>query len=267
VVTPSRLGRERLGRGTGSAQRPTRRGRPRPCGAWSPAHARRAGRSPSAPRSPAGRRGGPRDRPSATTGRAAGSRPGGLRRGGHGALRGLGMVGGGRRHIGPPVTAQVKTDDRAPVARSSGATDLDPLITEASEHRAILSAHTLRTGRRRRLGKLEGRDGLGTARPRGERVRRSPWPGTGGAAPGRILPGKPLDQGGDGRVDWRTTACVRVGPFLGHQATMPAQDGGRGDQAVTAQVRERHRLSAASTARSAQSRRGLGFVLRSTATS
>jgi hypothetical protein len=112
------------------------------------------------------------------------------------------MVGGGRRHIGPPVTAQVRTDDRAaggpqqrchPVPGRRRArvpmqqhdrrtvtravphpqpqtTDLDPLITEAGKHRAILSAHTLPTGLRRRLETSRAEMGLGTGAHRQEGV-------------------------------------------------------------------------------------------------
>jgi hypothetical protein len=56
-------------------------------------------------------------------------------------------------------------------------------------------------------------------------------------APGRVLAGHLFDQGGDRVVDWWATGAVRVGPFLGDQAAVPPQDGGRGDQAVTAQHR------------------------------
>ena len=38
-------------------------------------------------------------------------------------------------------------------------------------------------------------------------------------------------------VEGWATGAVRVGPLLGHQAAVPAQDRGRGDQAVTAQRR------------------------------
>jgi hypothetical protein len=36
-------------------------------------------------------------------------------------------------------------------------------------------------------------------------------------SPGRILSGQAFDQGGEGGVDGRAAACVRVGPFLGYQ--------------------------------------------------
>jgi hypothetical protein len=86
-------------------------------------------------------------------------------------------------------------------------------------------------------------------------------------SPGRILPGEPFDQGGDGVVDGRAAACVRVGPFLGHQAAVPAQDGGRGDQAVAAQARGEapDQRSEQRSIGPVQARRGL--VLLSTATS
>jgi hypothetical protein len=56
-------------------------------------------------------------------------------------------------------------------------------------------------------------------------------------APGLVLAGHPLDQRGDRVVERWAPGAVRVGPLLGHQAALPAQDRGRGDQAVTAQHR------------------------------
>ena len=56
-------------------------------------------------------------------------------------------------------------------------------------------------------------------------------------APGLVLAGQPFDQRDDRWVEGWATAAVRVGPFLGHQAAVPAQDRGRGDQAVPAQRR------------------------------
>ena len=54
-------------------------------------------------------------------------------------------------------------------------------------------------------------------------------------APSLVLAGHPFDQRGDRLVDRWATRSVRVGPLLGDQAAMPPYDGGRGDQAVTAQ--------------------------------
>jgi hypothetical protein len=45
---------------------------------------------------------------------------------------------------------------------------------------------------------------------------------------------KQFARGGDRVVEGWATATVRVGPLLGHQPSMPAQDRGRGDQAVPA---------------------------------
>jgi hypothetical protein len=56
-------------------------------------------------------------------------------------------------------------------------------------------------------------------------------------APGLILRGQLFDQGGDGAVEGRAPGAVRVGPLSGHQAAVPPQDGGRGDEAVSAQLR------------------------------
>src|SRR3979409_2684609 len=49
-------------------------------------------------------------------------------------------------------------------------------------------------------------------------------------APGLVRAGHPLDQCGDRVVDRWATGAVRVGPLLGHQAAVPPQDRGRGDQ-------------------------------------
>jgi hypothetical protein len=50
--------------------------------------------------------------------------------------------------------------------------------------------------------------------------------------PGLIVAGHPLDQRGDRLVDKWATGAVRVGPLLGHQVAVPAQDRGRGNEAV-----------------------------------
>ena len=56
-------------------------------------------------------------------------------------------------------------------------------------------------------------------------------------APGLVLAGHPFDQRDDRWVEGWATGAVRVGPLLGHQATVPPQDRGRGDQAMPAQHR------------------------------
>ena len=61
------------------------------------------------------------------------------------------------------------------------------------------------------------------------------------------------------RADRWASGAVGVGPLLGDQAAVPPQDGARGDQAVTAQHSGRRRISAANSARSAQSRRAWGW--------
>jgi hypothetical protein len=60
---------------------------------------------------------------------------------------------------------------------------------------------------------------------------------------------------------------VRAGPLAGDQAAVPPQDGAGGDQPVHPQPCRKSRISAARTARSAQSSRGRGLVRRSTVTS
>ena len=56
-------------------------------------------------------------------------------------------------------------------------------------------------------------------------------------ASGLGLAGKPLDHRGDRWVEGWASGAVRVGPLLGHEAAVAAQDGGRGDQVVIAQRR------------------------------
>ena len=51
-------------------------------------------------------------------------------------------------------------------------------------------------------------------------------------APAGVVPGHLLDQSGNSRVDRWSAGPVRVGPVPGHQATMPAQDRGRGHEPV-----------------------------------
>jgi hypothetical protein len=56
-------------------------------------------------------------------------------------------------------------------------------------------------------------------------------------APGFVLAGHPFDQRDDHWVDGWAPGAARVGPLLGDQAAMPAQDRGRGDHAMPAQPR------------------------------
>jgi hypothetical protein len=53
-------------------------------------------------------------------------------------------------------------------------------------------------------------------------------------SPGRIILGHSLDQLSDRVVDRGTTSSTRVGPLLGHEAAVPAQDRRRGHQAKVA---------------------------------
>ena len=86
-------------------------------------------------------------------------------------------------------------------------------------------------------------------------------------SPAVVLGGEPLDERRDLSTDRWASGPVRVGPFLSHQATMPSQDGAGRDQPVCLQPLGSCRISAASTARSAQSSRGRGLRRRRTATS
>jgi hypothetical protein len=54
-------------------------------------------------------------------------------------------------------------------------------------------------------------------------------------SPAVVLGGEPLDQDGDLGADRRPSRAVRVGPLLSDQATVPPQDGARGDQPVRPQ--------------------------------
>ena len=56
-------------------------------------------------------------------------------------------------------------------------------------------------------------------------------------APGLVLAGHPFDQRDDHWVDGWAPGAARVGPLLGDQAAVPAQDRGRGDHAMPAQPR------------------------------
>jgi hypothetical protein len=86
-------------------------------------------------------------------------------------------------------------------------------------------------------------------------------------SPALILPGHALDQHGNNVLNGRTPDAVRVRPLLGHQATMPTQIVLGVTNRCTRSIFGMARTSAANTARSAQSRRGFGLALRSTATS
>ena len=86
-------------------------------------------------------------------------------------------------------------------------------------------------------------------------------------SPAVVLGGEPPDEPSDLGADRRSSYVARIGPFLAtsrrcHRRTVPG---------VTSQCARsfagRYRISAAMTARSAQSSRGLGLVRRSTATS
>ena len=54
-------------------------------------------------------------------------------------------------------------------------------------------------------------------------------------SPARVLPCQPDDELAELVVDARAAWRVRVGPFLGDQASVPGQQGGGGDEAVVAQ--------------------------------
>ncbi len=54
-------------------------------------------------------------------------------------------------------------------------------------------------------------------------------------SPAGVLPGHALDQHGQGVLDGWTAGAVGIGPFLGDEATMPAQDCARRDQAMPPQ--------------------------------
>ena len=85
--------------------------------------------------------------------------------------------------------------------------------------------------------------------------------------PAVVLGGEPLDQRGDLGADRRPSCPVGAGPLAGDQAAVPAQDGsGVTSRCIRSRV-GRSRISAARTARSAQSSRGRELARRSTATS
>ena len=82
-----------------------------------------------------------------------------------------------------------------------------------------------------------------------------------------FLGGEPLDERGDLGADWRSSCPVRAGPLAGDQAAMPVRTVPGVTSRCIRSVPGRSRISAARTARSAQSSRGRGLVRRSTATS
>ena len=86
--------------------------------------------------------------------------------------------------------------------------------------------------------------------------------------PRGVLGGESLDQRGDLGTDRRSARPVRIGPFPGDQAAVLPEHGAGCDQPGHVQaLAGRSRISAARTARSAQSSRALGVARRSTATS
>jgi hypothetical protein len=56
-------------------------------------------------------------------------------------------------------------------------------------------------------------------------------------SPGRVLSRHPTDQRGEGIIERWSSGLVRVGPPSAHEASVPARDRSRGDQAVAAQRR------------------------------
>jgi hypothetical protein len=86
-------------------------------------------------------------------------------------------------------------------------------------------------------------------------------------SPAEVLPGQALDQHHHSVIDAWTTNASGIGPLFGHQATMPAQDRAQRDQSRNSQHRGQSSDERGNTARSAQSIRGLGLVVRNTATS
>jgi hypothetical protein len=82
-----------------------------------------------------------------------------------------------------------------------------------------------------------------------------------------VLGGEALDERGDLGADRRPSRAVRVGPLLSDQPAVPPRDGAWVTSRCARSLRDRCRISAARTARSAQSSRGWGLVRRSTATS
>ena len=86
-------------------------------------------------------------------------------------------------------------------------------------------------------------------------------------SPAMVLDGEPLDERGDLGADRRPTPPMRVGPLPGDEASVPPQDGAWVTRRYARSFPGRSLISAARTARSAQSSRGRGLMRRSTATS
>ena len=85
-------------------------------------------------------------------------------------------------------------------------------------------------------------------------------------APGRVLPGQADDQLLRLLVQrWPARLAARVGPRTSHQASVPAQQRLGLDQEAGQRARGRTRLTAASSARSANASLGRGTWRRSTA--
>ncbi len=86
-------------------------------------------------------------------------------------------------------------------------------------------------------------------------------------SPAIVLRGEPLDERGDLGADWRPSRPVRIGPLPGDQAACQRRTVPGVTSRCGRSLPGRSRISAAITARSAQSSRGRGWVRRSTATS
>jgi hypothetical protein len=119
-------------------------------------------------------------------------------------------------------------------------------------------------GRRRDLQRLEDPADRRCANPVAdlEQLTLDPL-----VSPAIVLRGEPLDERGDLGADWRPSRAVRIGPLPGDQAAVPAQKVPGVTSRCARNLPGRSRISAAITARSAQSSRGRGWVRRSTATS
>jgi hypothetical protein len=86
-------------------------------------------------------------------------------------------------------------------------------------------------------------------------------------SPALILPGQTLDQRGQRLIEGWSADAMGICPLLADQATMPTQDRARVTKRCPRSLGDNLWTSAANTARSAQSKRGVGLALRSTVTS
>ncbi len=86
-------------------------------------------------------------------------------------------------------------------------------------------------------------------------------------SPAGVLPGHALDQHGQGVLDRWTAEAVGIGPFLGDEVTMPAQDCARRDQAMPPQHRRQPPDERGEDRSIRPVQAGFGVALRSTATS